>query len=116
MECVWREAPTDVRAVQSVIAREGHDAAYNTVRTVMERLARKGELVRERDGRQFVYSPVRSRTETRELVARGLVDDLLDRHGDLAVSFFVDRARQDPATLERLRELVREMETEGGDD
>lgn len=115
MEYVWREAPTDVRTVHSILVRHGPEVAYSTVKTIMERLVTKGELSRERDGRQFVYAPVRTRAETEELVTQDAVEDLLDRHGDLAVSFFVDRARQDPAQLARLRQMLREMEAEGGD-
>lgn len=115
MECVWREAPTDVRSVHSALVRDGADVAYSTVKTILERLSIKGELSRERDGRQFVYTPVRTRVETEALVTQGAVDELLDRHGDLAVSFFVDRARQDPAQLARLRQMLHEMEADGGD-
>jgi len=115
MECVWRDAPADVRTVHSVLVRHGSEVAYSTVKTIMERLAIKGELSRERDGRQFIYAPVRTRSETEALVTQGVVEELLDRHGDLAVSFFVDRARQDPAQLARLRRMLREMEAEDGD-
>lgn len=116
MERAWRDAPVDVRTVHSELVRDGQEIAYSTVKTIMERLVVKGELTREREGRQFIYSPVRTRAETEALVTRGAVDELLDRHGDLAVSFFVDRARQDPAQLARLRQMLREMEAENGDD
>lgn len=116
MERLWREAPADVRTVHSALVRQGQSAAYSTVKTIMERLAVKEELTREREGRQFVYTPVRSRAETQALLTQGVVDDLLTRNGDLAVSFFVDRAKRDPAQLARLRELLAAMEHEGGGD
>lgn len=112
MDQVWRDAPADVRAVLTALTRSGQDVAYSTVKTIMERLAVKGELRRERDGRQYVYTPVRSRSETEALAAEGMVDDLLTRHGDLAVSYFVDRARREPEQLARLRRLLGEMEGE----
>ncbi len=60
MEVLW-ESPTalPVRDVQAKLSGE-RELAYTTVMTVMDRLAKKGQLLRELDGRAWRYSPARS--------------------------------------------------------
>ena len=116
MQRLWQNSPADVRAVLSSLETEGSNAAYSTVKTVMERLTKKGELTREREGRQYVYTPVRTRAETQAQAAHGMVNDLFNRHGDLAVSYFVDRASKDPSQRERLLELLHQIEQAEGAD
>ncbi len=71
MEVLW-ESPTalSVRDVQAALAGD-RDLAYTTVMTVMDRLAKKGQLLRELDGRAWRYSPAHSWVElvTDEIVA-----------------------------------------------
>lgn len=73
MDVLWQVgAPSSVREVHTALAQE-RDLAYTTVMTVLDRLAKKGVVSRVRDGRQWLYSPSRSRED---LVA-GEVLDLL---------------------------------------
>ncbi|MFT3859795.1 BlaI/MecI/CopY family transcriptional regulator [Micropruina sp.] len=63
MDVLWA-SPTamSVRDVQGALAKE-RDLAYTTVMTVMDRLAKKGQLNRELDGRAWMYRPVYSWVE-----------------------------------------------------
>ncbi len=61
MDVVWaRPGPVSVREVLDVLTPQ-RQLAYTTVMTIMDRLARKGVLARERDGRAYRYTPVASR-------------------------------------------------------
>lgn len=117
MEEIWQASAVDVRQVTDALVRSGTDVAYSTIKTVMERLAVKGELTRARHGRQYVYTPTRTRAEAESAAAQGLVNDLFSNHGDLAVSHFVAGAERDPAQLDRLRQLLDAIEPgpEGGE-
>lgn len=55
-------APRTVREVHGGLGRE-RPLAYTTVMTVLGRLARKGMVHQERQGRAYRYSPVRNREE-----------------------------------------------------
>jgi predicted transcriptional regulator len=48
---------------ERVNARESRELAYNTVQTVLDRLARKGMVVRRQEGRAHRYAPARSRED-----------------------------------------------------
>ncbi|MFT3834942.1 MAG: BlaI/MecI/CopY family transcriptional regulator [Micropruina sp.] len=60
MDVLWT-SPTalSVRDVQAALA-DDRNLAYTTVMTVMDRLAKKGQLERELDGRAWRYSAVYS--------------------------------------------------------
>ncbi len=64
-------APMSVRDIQTELERGGAALAYTTVMTVLVRLHEKGMLVREKEGRRFVYSTAkRSGAAKRSLLAR----------------------------------------------
>lgn len=63
MDVLWaRTAPTPVRDVHEQLAR-GREIAYTTVMTVLDRLAKKGVVDRQLDGRAWLYRPARSRLD-----------------------------------------------------
>ncbi|MCA1655268.1 MAG: BlaI/MecI/CopY family transcriptional regulator [Pseudonocardiaceae bacterium] len=60
MEVLWdRAVPVVVRDVAAALA--GRELAYTTVMTVLDRLAKKGFVRRQRDGRAWRYEPTKSR-------------------------------------------------------
>ena len=77
MDVLWdRGAPATVREV--CVALDGRDLAYTTVMTVLDRLAKKGFVARERAGRAWRYTPVASR----DAYVAKLMLDALDFTGD----------------------------------
>ncbi len=90
----------------------GQGYHYNTVMTVMSRLADKGVLTRRREGRAHVYAPVQDRAEFMALVSRDVAEGLLREFGALAIAQFIDAADAvDPELLAELRRRV-EQKTE----
>ena len=65
MDALWSgSGPMPVRELRErVNAGGGRELAYTTVQTVADRLARKGYVVRTRDGRAYRYAPASSREE-----------------------------------------------------
>ncbi len=109
MEIIWqlREA-----TVGDVLARLGDEYHYNTVMTVMSRLADKGVLTRRREGRAHVYTPVEDRDAFLARVSRDVAEGLLREFGTLAIAQFIDAADAiDPNLLAELRRRV-EQKTE----
>ncbi|MCC6496007.1 MAG: BlaI/MecI/CopY family transcriptional regulator [Propionibacteriaceae bacterium] len=61
MDILWnRPEPLSVRDVHELLARD-RDLAYTTVMTVLDRLAKKKLVVRNLDGRAWLYRPAKSR-------------------------------------------------------
>lgn len=110
MELVWRSAsPVSVREVREALPAP---LAYTTVMTTLDRLYKKGLLVRVRERRAYRYSA----GESREAFAAGLLrrslDLLLSREGARPVlSTLVDAVGdRDRDLLPELERLVREKE------
>lgn len=61
MELAWRQGDLTVKRALALLGDDS--AAYTTVMTVLSRLAEKGLLRREKDGRSYRYRPTGTRTE-----------------------------------------------------
>lgn len=62
MAVLWRIEAGTVEAVRSALPSR-YRGAHNTIQTVLNRLADRGLVTRERDGRAFVYRPRLTETE-----------------------------------------------------
>ena len=87
MDELWDRGQATVREIVDDVGRR-RDLAYTTVMTIMSRLHEKGLLVRERDGKGYVYRPAFSRDEHRARLSRELVRGLVDEFGDVALAQF----------------------------
>ncbi len=83
--------------------------AYTTIMTTLDRLHRKGLLLRRRDGRAFAYEPRCTRDELLSELVSGHVVDLLgaSQRSGAALSTLVRAVREtDAALLDQLDALV----------
>ena len=104
MRALWASpSPVSVRDVlERLNDGRRQPLAYTTVMTVMSRLADKGILHREMDGRGYVYEA--AVPDEASIAVRSVVRDF----GEAALAQFVDEARSDPKLLRRLRRLLDE--------
>ncbi|GAA2616306.1 BlaI/MecI/CopY family transcriptional regulator [Actinomadura fulvescens] len=103
MEILWAREDTGhgaatARDVSRALAGD-RDLAHTTVMTVLDRLAKKGFLERERDGRAWRYSP----SESREVYVAELMLGALNETGDrdAALAHFVRSVSDDEAAVIR---------------
>jgi predicted transcriptional regulator len=113
MDIVWARGESSVRDVFGKIDRP---LAYTTVMTTLERLFKKGLLLREKSGRAFLYSPAFSRDEWERRRAGDLVAAFLDgprQSRELLVSSLLDAVGQhDEALLTELEKKIRRRRKE----
>lgn len=105
MEALWDLSEGSVRDVLERF--QGSNPAYETVKTVMDRMAQKGYLTRRKDGKAFLYQAKESREvfwrRVRSEVLRGAFEG-----DDLMMAHFVQMVGEDAANLDRLRDLIEE--------
>ena len=107
MEFIWEhEDDVSVRDVLSAPGTRG--LAYTTVMTVLDRLWRKGFLVRRRVARAYVYRAKRTREDHIASLVGEVISESQDRHSVLLG--FVRSV--DPEDLDELRRVIREVERE----
>jgi predicted transcriptional regulator len=77
LKTLWSLKEANVKDVRDVVARS-RPLAYTTIMTVLDRLVRKGFIVRRKMGRAFLYSPQASRDVMRRVAVRELLDGFFD--------------------------------------
>lgn len=78
--------------------------AYTTIMTVLGRLHSKGLVGRRTVGKGYVYTPRYTMAQLRDLMAKYLVDELVDDFGEVALAHFAGALDQaDRRRLGRLR-------------
>jgi len=71
MDAVWTSEEVTVRDTRSRLPRR---VAYTTVMTTLDRLFKKGLVVRRRVGKAFVYRAAQTRQQTQAAILSNLVD------------------------------------------
>jgi BlaI family transcriptional regulator, penicillinase repressor len=112
METLWDagDAQMTVREVHEVLAKD-RDIAYTTVMTVLDRMARKDIVEREREGRAWKYRATRSRGAMTAEVMRQALGEFAEasKHDrEAALVAFVGEASA--ADRQALREALAALE------
>ena len=109
METVWKLGDTTVRDVhEALMARR--DPAYTTVMTTMARLASKGLLARDTSGLAHRYRATITRDEYARSTVTSVVDWLVDRFPEPAMSYFMQVVEDDGvASTDELRLKIEQL-------
>ena len=109
LHALWaRDEPQSVRDLQPAFA----GIPYTTIMTTLDRLHRKGVLLREKVGRAFVYRPRLTRDALRSDLAEQALQDVFGDRADRLkpiLSFFIETvSREDRESLAALERLIAE--------
>ncbi len=80
--------------------------ALTTVATIMSRLERKRVLSHRREGRQYVYRAMVTRSEVRRSKVKELTENLFGGDPAALLSHLVKTDEVDPEELKRIREML----------
>jgi predicted transcriptional regulator len=107
LDLLWAQANA---ATVGHIHRALPGLAYTTIMTTLDRLYRKGLLLRDREGRAFAYAPRYSRGELLTELISGHIADLLggpEQNVALLSTLVRTVGRTDAALLDELEALVK---------
>jgi predicted transcriptional regulator len=109
MELLWREAPQGSESLTSALQADTgwHE---NTVRTLLNRLVRKGAVRAEREGRRYLYSPVLTREQWQAHESRSLLDRVFGGRVAPLLVHFGRNEKLSAKDVVELRKLVDQME------
>ena len=109
MEVLWRRSPLPTEAV--VAALEGQQNWREaTVKTLLNRLLRKGAIHADKDGRRFLYSPTLSRDEWLLAESKGLLDRLFAGRVAPLAAHFSRHGRLTKRDIADLKRLIAEID------
>lgn len=110
MKVLWR-APGPVVAEQVVVAlSESQHWQSATVKTLLNRLLKKGAIAATKDGRRFLYHAVLQREAWLARESESLVQRLFGGRIAPLVAHFGSRRKLSAADIQELRQLIEQYE------
>lgn len=108
MDILWKNHEMTIKQVQQKLEVE-KTVNFNTVMTVMNRLAEKGILKKSITGRSSLYQPVLSKECFLETQSKELTHELMDEFGSVVVTHMLDALDDiDENLLEKLEQKMKE--------
>jgi len=105
LRVLWERGEATTQDVwERVTARR--PLALTTVATIMSRLERKQVLSHRREGRQYVYRAMVTRSEVRRSKVKELTENLFGGDPAALLSHLVKTDEVDPEELKRIREML----------
>lgn len=109
MQVLWEASPLAAEDVFAAVA-PGQGWQEPTVKTLLNRLLKKGAISAEREGRRFLYSPVLRREQWLRQESEGLVDRLFGGRVAPLVAQFSAQRKLSKKDLAELRRLLEELD------
>lgn len=109
MEALWRRAPLPAEEIMDEVA-DGQGWSDATVKTLINRLLKKGAIAAEKDGRRYLYRPVLAREAYVAAESQGLLDRLFDGRVAPLVSHFSKNRKLTAEDIAELKKLIGELE------
>ena len=109
MQVLWQRQPMAAEEVAAALVptRDWQEA---TVKTLLNRLLKKGAIRAERDGRRYRYSPVLQREAWLLGESQGLLERLFDGRVAPLVSHFSRHRKLSRKDIADLRKLLEELD------
>ena len=101
-------------AVADVLSALASPPSYSAVRAMLNLLVEKRVVTFRRDGKRYLYRPVKAKDKVRRSALRDLVRNFFAGQAADAVAALVDGSagRVTPDDLRRMRELIEQAERE----
>lgn len=111
METLWQRDPLAAEDVVAALAAT-RDWQEPTIKTLLNRLLKKGAVRAERDGRRYLYSPLLQREDWLAGESQGLLERLFDGRVAPLVAHFSRQRKLTRKDIAELRKLLEEIDDE----
>ena len=111
MQFLWERNPATAGEVFAALGA-ANDWSEATVKTLLNRLKKKGAVATEPDGKRFLYRPAIERDAWVLAESSHLVDRLFDGRLAPLVSHFSNHGKLSQSDLDELRELIERLDDE----
>lgn len=109
MDVLWQRSPRTSEDVVAELA-EARDWQEPTIKTLLNRLLKKGAVRAEKDGRRYRYHAVLRREDWLASQSRGLLDRLFDGRLAPMVAHLSRERALSPDDIAELRRLLEEID------
>lgn len=111
MESLWQRSPQTAEEVVAALAQT-RDWQEATIKTLLNRLLKKGAVSVERDGRKYLYSPALERADWLMRESKGLLDRLFGGRVAPLVAHFSEHRKLGKKDIAELRKLIEGLDDE----
>jgi predicted transcriptional regulator len=99
--------------VRDVYESLGSEGGYTTIMTVMSRMADKGELMREKEGKQYFYWIVSQNESSSKNILKRIQDKIFGGKPTAMVSYLLDADSEiSDKDLEEIEKLIQKRRSE----
>lgn len=99
--------------VRGVYESLGSEGGYTTIMTVMSRMADKGELMREKEGKQYVYWIASQNESSSKNILKRIQDKIFGGKPTAMVSYLLDADSEiSDKDLEEIEKLIQKRRSE----
>jgi len=109
MAMVWQRAPVAASEIVEAL-HASKQWSLATVRTLLRRLANKGALAQEAQGKRYMYRPLVSMAACVRQESESFWERVLGRAPSAALIHLVKRAELSKEDIQELRRILREKE------
>ena len=113
LKVLWDRGPSTVRDVMDVL-NESRPRAYTSVMSLLNVMTDKGLLVREPQGRAFVYRPRTNRGRTLQRMVGDLLGRAFEGQASQLVAHLLDQSNPTSEELNEIRRAIEEYQKQRG--
>jgi BlaI family penicillinase repressor len=109
MDVLWRKAPQSADEVVAALAAST-DWREPTIKTLLNRLLKKGVVAAEREGKRYLYRPLVKRADYVHSESKSLLDRLFDGRVAPLVAHFSEQRKLSKKDLAELKRLIEDLD------
>ncbi len=113
MDVLWQRQPCAAEDVVAALAKTQHWQEA-TIKTLLNRLLKKGAIKAAKDGRRYLYTPTLQREDWVLDESQGLLERLFDGRVAPLVAHFSEHRKLSSKDIAELRTLLDGINDEGG--
>lgn len=108
MQSLWDKSPMSADEVIATLLDQ-QDWQEATVKTLLNRLLKKGAIRAVKDGRRFLYSPILKREQWIHTESKGFLDRMFDGKIAPLVAHFSQQKKLSKQDIDALKKLIEEL-------
>jgi BlaI family penicillinase repressor len=109
MQVIWDRGSIPTEDVIAALEKHGK-WQESTVKTLLNRLLKKGAVKARKDNRRYLYSPVLTREEWLATESHGFLDRMFGGRVAPLVSYFSEHKKLGKKDIEDLKRLIKELD------
>jgi BlaI family penicillinase repressor len=106
MKVVWTKSPCSAGQIIEVLTAEDPSWHPRTVKTLLNRLVKKGALAFQKDGRAYLYRPAVTEEQSVDAASRSFLQRVFGGSLTPMLAHFVERRKLSSAEIKELKRIL----------